>query len=400
MILATAQKLMQAGLCSPRAGRDPVNLPMINNWLEALGDHNPRYAADGIAPPAMAQVWTMRGLHPVPVKDDPLTVMTSVLDEAGFTSVVATNCEQTYHRPLRLGEEITVRTRLSDVVGPKRTALGEGWFVTTESIWFVGDEPVATMIFRVLKYHPAPPPPAVPPGDPIRPVISKDTQYFWDGTAAGELRIHPPGPMCPACGALKPSYVVASGAGTVYSYVVHHHPQVPGRRTPFVVALVELPEGVRVLGELLGIEPVRVTVGMPVTFDTAPIGGGVFLPVWRPRSDLPPLAIEITPTFVVSSALATRDFQDVHHDRDLAVMRGSKDIFINILTTTGLVQRFVTDWAPDIDIRSIAVKLGVPCYAYDMLTFTGRFRSDDEIEVVGRNSLGAHVTATVVVDRA
>lgn len=410
MILTTAQRLMQAGLCSPRAGRDPVNLPMINSWQEALGDRNPRYAKEGIAPPAMAQVWTMRGLHPAPSPDDPLTVMTGVLDEAGFTSIVATNCEQTYHRPLRIGEEVTVRTRLSDVAGPKRTALGEGWFVTTESIWFAGDEPVATMIFRVLKYTPAPPAPAVPTGDPIRPVISKDTQFFWDGTAAGELRIqqctecgllrHPPGPMCPSCGALKPTYVVASGAGEVYSYVVHYHPQVPGRRTPFVVALAELPEGVRVLGELLGIEPSRVHIGLPVTFDTQSIGGGVFLPVWRPRSDLPPLAIEITPTFVVSSALATRDFQDVHHDRDLAIMRGSKDIFINILTTTGLVQRFVTDWEPDISIKSIAVKLGVPCYAYDMLTFTGRLLSESSIEVVGRNSLGAHVTATVEVDRA
>jgi uncharacterized OB-fold protein len=358
----------------------------------------------------MAQVWTMRGLHPVPTPDDPLTAMTSVLDEAGFTSVVATNCEQTYHRPLRIGEEVTVRSRLSDVTGPKRTALGEGWFVTTESIWFVGEEPVATMLFRVLKYQPAQSSPPSVTGDPIRPVIGKDTQYFWDGTAEGELRIqqctecgrlrHPPGPMCPACGSVKPSYVVASGAGTVYSYVVHHHPPVPGRRAPFVVALVELPEGVRLVGELLGIAPDQVRIGMPVTLDTMPIGEGLLLPVWRPRSDLPPLAIEITPTFVISSALATRDFQDVHHDRDLAIMRGSKDIFINILTTTGLVQRFVTDWESGIGIKSIAVKLGVPCYAYDMLTFTGRLLSDSEIEVVGRNSLGAHVTATVVVDRA
>lgn len=61
-------------------------------------------------------------------------------------------------------------------------------------------------------------------------------------------------------------------------------------------------------------------------------------------TELPPLTIEATPTFVISTALATRDFQDVHHDRDSAVARGSKDIFLNILTDTGLVQRFVTDW--------------------------------------------------------
>lgn len=407
MILETAGRLRAAGLCAPRAGRDPVNLPMINNWLEAMGDNNPRYAAEDVAPPAMAQVWTMRGLHPVSTPDDPLQAMVTVLDEAGFTSVVATNCEQTYHRYLRVGEELTVRSRLSDVVGPKKTALGEGWFVTTESTWFVGDDAVATMLFRVLKYKPAPSSPPPVSGAPIRPVVNRDTSYFWDGTALGELRIqqcsscgvlrHPPGPMCPSCGATKPSYLVAEGTGAVYSYVVHHHPPVPGKRLPLVVALVELPEGVRVMAELVGVSADEVSVGMAVEFDSSPIGDGLFLPIWRPKSDLPPLSIEVTPTFVVSTALATRDFQDVHHDRDLAISRGSKDIFVNILTTTGLVQRFVTEWAPQANVRSIVIKLGVPCYAYDMLTFTGRVIAPGRIEVVGRNSLGAHVTGTVEV---
>ena len=87
---------------------------------------------------------------------------------------------------------------------------------------------------------------------------------------------------------------------------------------------------------------------------------------------LPELAIDVTTTFVVASAIATRDFQDVHHDRDLAVARGGRDIFINILTTTGLVQRYVTDWAgPQAVVRTIAFRLGVPCYAGDTLTFSG-----------------------------
>jgi hypothetical protein len=136
--------------------------------------------------------------------------------------------------------------------------------------------------------------------------------------------------------------------------------------------------------------------------------------------------IEITPTFVISTAIATRDFQDVHHDRDRAVERGSKDIFLNILTSTGLVQRFVTDWAgPQALVRKIAIRLGVPCYAGDTLTFSGRViedvdrehaegadgkHADEEhagradgtyqeyvIEVVGRCSLGDHVTGTVRV---
>jgi len=119
---------------------------------------------------------------------------------------------------------------------------------------------------------------------------------------------------------------------------------------------------------------------------------------------LPPLSVDVTPTLIISAALATRDFQDVHHDRDRAVERGSKDIFLNILTTTGLVQRYVLDWAgPGVVIRHMSLKLGVPCYAYETLTFTGTVTGLDgdvmTVEVVGRNSLGAHVTATVGVKR-
>ncbi|MGH3738503.1 MAG: MaoC family dehydratase [Micromonosporaceae bacterium] len=116
---------------------------------------------------------------------------------------------------------------------------------------------------------------------------------------------------------------------------------------------------------------------------------------------LPELRIEATPTFVISTAIATRDYQDVHHDRDAAVRRGSRDIFLNILTTTGLVQRYVSDWAgPDATIRGIALRLGVPCYAGDTLVFRGEATpAGDEtvVDVVGSNSLGDHVTATVRV---
>lgn len=117
---------------------------------------------------------------------------------------------------------------------------------------------------------------------------------------------------------------------------------------------------------------------------------------------LPPLILEISPTFIISTALATRDYQDVHHDRDKAVRRGSKDIFLNILTTTGLVQRYVTDWAgPGAVVLGIAIRLGVPCYAYETLTLTGTVVSDEDgvcvVEVVGSNSLGNHVTGTVRV---
>ncbi|MFW0793975.1 MaoC family dehydratase [Gordonia sp. CPCC 205515] len=118
---------------------------------------------------------------------------------------------------------------------------------------------------------------------------------------------------------------------------------------------------------------------------------------------LPPLTIDASPTFVVATALATRDFQDVHHDRDLAQAKGSKDIFVNILTDTGLVERFVTDWAgPSARIRSINLKLGVPWYAYDSVTFTGEVTDITDgvitVAVTGTNSLGKHVISTVTLE--
>jgi uncharacterized OB-fold protein len=397
-LLAEAERLRQTGETAPKTGRDPVNLPMIRTWLEAMGDANPLYESTATAPPAMIQVWTMRGLTP-PSLDDPLQVMSELCDRSGFVAVVATDSEQTYHRYLRVGEELTVRSRLESVVGPKRTSLGEGWFITTVTRWLVGDEPVAEMRFRILRYRPQAP--AITPDvEPIRPPVTADSAFFWEGIAAGELRLqrcgecgelrHPPGPACPACGSFKQEYAVASGAGVVHSYVVHHHPPVPGRRAPYTIGLVDLAEGVRMVAEYRGPRP---EIGDPVrvTFDDG-------LPVWRPDvPTLEPWELHVTPTLIVTTALATRDFQNVHHDRDAAVRLGGKDIFVNILTTTGLVQRFVTDrLGPTIKIKSIRIRLGTPCLAYDTLTFTGQVFGE-HVDVIGRTASGVHVTGTVEV---
>jgi uncharacterized OB-fold protein len=411
MIREAAARIAATGDSEPRAARDPVNLPMIRNWIEAIDPGGPE--DPDTVPPSMIQVWTMPGLRGTRAGDDPLGLTNQVMDEAGFTSVVATNCDQVYRRYLKLGEQLTVRGRLLDVTGPKRTALGEGWFVTTRSTWFSDNEPVATMDFRILKFRPSPPAatPASPATSPMRPLVTPDTAFFWAGTAAGELRIqrcagcgalrHPPGPMCPACG--QPGdggYVVAAGTGEVFSYVVHHHPPVPGKKLPMVVALVQLPEGVRMVGEMPGTRPDRVRIGLPVRVAFGRVDDDLTLPAWRPAEGvLPDRVIDVTPTFVISSALATRDFYEVHHDRDLAVTRGSADIFINILTTTGLVERYVSAWAPDAVIRTVSIRLGVPCHAGETLTLSGQALDDEVVAVTGRCSLGDHVTATVRIAR-
>ncbi|WP_141780451.1 MaoC family dehydratase [Nocardioides albertanoniae] len=118
---------------------------------------------------------------------------------------------------------------------------------------------------------------------------------------------------------------------------------------------------------------------------------GEKIPVWE---------LPITPTLVVSTAIATRDFQDVHHDRDRAQAAGSKDIFMNILTSTALCERYVTDWAgTEVQIKGIAIRLGAPAYPYDTLSFSGEVTEVADgvatIAVTGAVSLGAHVTGTV-----
>ena len=468
-IRAAAERIMALGESSPRHARDPVNLPIIENWLEAIGDDNRVYTDAGfaaasvhgglVAPPMMTQVWTMAGLagrprasglagRPRPPSPgqareaaDPTGAMVTLLDDAGYTGVVATNSDHVFHRYVRHGERLAVTVSLIGLTGPKRTALGEGWFFTTRQAFYSGDEVVATMDFRILKFRPdasaAGQPPAGQPaagqsaapggGFVMRPVVSPDTAFFWDGTRNGELRIqqcgdcgalrHPPGPMCVRCGSPNPEYVVASGAGEVFSYVVHHHPPVPGKRLPLVIALVDLAEGVRVLAEMPDVDPGQVGIGMPVQADFLRIDDELVLPVWRPAGPepaagqppavLPEMVVDVSATFVVASALATRDFTPVHHDRDLAVANGSRDIFVNILTDNGLLQRFVSRWAgPQALLRRTSVRLGVPCYAGDTLTFTGqvtdriRVSGGDryEVRVTGRCSLGDHIIATAVLD--
>ncbi len=123
--------------------------------------------------------------------------------------------------------------------------------------------------------------------------------------------------------------------------------------------------------------------------------------------ELPALALPLTRTLIVSTAIASRDYQDVHHDAALAVERGSKDIFMNILSTNGLVGRYVTDWAgPGAVLTDVNIRLGAPNYPDDTMTLTGTVTARDEaadargrgaveVAVRGANGLGDHVTGTV-----
>jgi uncharacterized OB-fold protein/acyl dehydratase len=298
----------------PSNAPDEVNQAMIRHFVEAVGDENPVYTDETaalaagfpgvIAPPQMLQAWIMRGYkasYSPPTDREPTAhdQIIALLDSEGFTSVVATDCEQEYLRPLVLGDRIAATSVIESISDMKSTALGDGHFFTTrlEFVDAAGDL-VATMRFRILKFRPAvrsaqTGATADAPKRPM-PALTHDNSFFFEGAAKGELLIqrcascgtlrHPPRPGCPKCRSLDWGTVASTGRGTVFSFVVVHYPQVGAFDYPLPVVLVELEEGTRLVSNIDGVEPADIRIGMPVEVDFANYGEGLTLPVFRPAS--------------------------------------------------------------------------------------------------------------------
>jgi acyl dehydratase len=293
--------------------RDPVNLPMIRNWCDALGDSDLVYLdaaaarAAGhpgvVAPPAMLRTWTMAPPAEqlrAPTGDE--ASVYSVLEDAGYTSKAATNCDQRFVRYLMPGDVVRSRTSLASVSAEKRTAIGAGYFIGTETEFRDqrGDV-VAQMRWRSLRFR---------PGTGRSPVSGGHPELLAEAQAA--IGDPPPGP--------------------------------------------------------------------------AP---------WR---------VAVTPTLIIAGALASRDYQDVHHDRDLARKRGMPDIFMNMMTSGGLVSRYVTDWTgPGGRLLDLRLTLGVPNHPGDTMVLTtvdsapGEAPGTRRLVIDGMNRLGRHVRAEVTV---
>ncbi|MFJ2706156.1 bifunctional MaoC family dehydratase N-terminal/OB-fold nucleic acid binding domain-containing protein [Streptomyces sp. NPDC087428] len=297
------------------SGKDPVNEPMIRHWCEAMGDTNPAYAGpDAVAPPAMLQAWTMGGLSGHTDRGAAYDELFGLLDGAGYGSVVATDCEQEYLRPLRPGDRITFDAVIEAVSERKTTKLGTGYFITTRMDVRAQGEPAGTHRFRILKYRPAAVKGKAESRDTQgkeaarsgrrrsggslrpRPVINRDNAGFWRGVSAHQLLIQrcdacgtlrfPWLPGCNDCGSSAWETVEASGEGTVFSYVVMHHPPFPAFSTsedaePYAVALVELAEGVRMVSNVIGVPYDKVRVGMPVRLEFLRTDPELELPVFR-----------------------------------------------------------------------------------------------------------------------
>lgn len=321
-------------------GKDPVNEPMIRHWCEAMGDTDPAYRGpDAVAPPTMLQAWTMGGLSGHTDRSGAYDELSALLDGAGYTSVVATDCEQEYLRPLRPGDAITFDAVIESVSPRKTTKLGTGHFVTTRMDIRAAGELAGTHRFRILKYTPTARPekqeeqgkqekqeeqgkqgkqgkqstyekreqfesretqapeetrrgtgtPGRPPRP--RPVVNRDNAGFWEGVAEHRLLVQrcadcatlrfPWLPGCNACGSRRWDTVEASGEGTVYSYVVMHHPPFPAFDPPYAVGLIELAEGVRMISNVVGVPYDKVRIGMPVRLEFLTVDEELELPVFR-----------------------------------------------------------------------------------------------------------------------
>ncbi|MDA2957156.1 MAG: bifunctional MaoC family dehydratase N-terminal/OB-fold nucleic acid binding domain-containing protein [Ilumatobacteraceae bacterium] len=247
----------------PEPAPDLVNAPMIRHLVETIGDKNPVYtdadlAAHSVhggivAPPTMLQSWVMVGIEgPKRDGDGPYERMNQLLFSRGFTSVVGTNSDQVYHRYLRPGDRLTMRTVIDTISDEKTTGLGTGHFVTTRQDYYDADDQlVGQMMFRIFRFRPKAKAPAAKPKPPRpRPATTFDNKWWFDGLNAGRLLAQrcadcaalrfPTGPMCPSCHSLSWVEVDMPMSGTIHSFVITHYPQIPSFDYPLPILLVDL----------------------------------------------------------------------------------------------------------------------------------------------------------------
>ncbi len=308
------KKFVGVELGEPERALDPVNEVMIRHWCEAMGDENPVYTDPDaakrsvhggiVAPPSMLQAWMLRGLdmaNPESSYRTKQTELHELFNEAGYTGVVATNCEQGYSRYLRPGDRLTSTTVIEGISDEKATGLGIGYFINTRETFRDQDGgEVGWQTFRVLKFKPAEQPQASSDDSGgmaarptrLRPPMAHDNQWWWEGIDQGKLLIqkcqgcgelrHPPRPMCPSCRSIDWEGVEASGAGTVYSYTVLHYPKFPGYEFPLACVLVDLDEGVRLVSNLINCEHSDIRIGMAVEAVIESVDDDLKLPLFRP----------------------------------------------------------------------------------------------------------------------
>ena len=295
-------------------GKDDVNLAMIRHWAEVIGDENPAYTDPDyaarsrrkgiVAPATMLQIWSMEG-YPMcqSPKVDVQRELHNVFESYGYTGTLGTNTRTEFYRELRPGDQVSYHTIIDNIVGPKKTGRGMGYFIETVTTFTdQNDEPVGRQVFRVLKFVPPPQDAAQAGGGQQAAAVEAatriasprghDNAWWWEAVDQGRVLIqrckscgtlrHPPRPMCGECQSIEWDSIESTLDGEVFSFTEISYPRFPGYPYPLVVGVIQLAEGTRLVAGITGCEPSAVHIGMKVKGKVEQVDEKTWLPQFYP----------------------------------------------------------------------------------------------------------------------
>jgi uncharacterized protein len=297
-------------VCPPTPARDDVNVAMIRQWTEIIGDTNPAYtdaqwaasSARGktIAPPAMMYVWGQEGFAVTTGRPpDAQADLVSLFNKHGYTGVLGTNVKQEYFREVSPGDNVVMAMVIDNISERKTTGRGPGYFFETLATFTnQHGEKIGTQRFKVLKFIPQEQPAAAASADtlqvPTRIASPRghDNKWWWEACDAGKVLIqrckscqtlrHPPRPMCGQCQSMEWDSIESTLDGEILSHTELHHPKVPGYQYPLVCAVIKLAEGTNIVANVVGCEPSAVHIGMKVKGVVEQVDAKTMLPQFYP----------------------------------------------------------------------------------------------------------------------
>lgn len=360
---------------------DEVCRQMIRHWCEAMQDGNPLYLDDGyarrgpygsiIAPPAMAQSWVIPPLWPPAGMPPVYEKIFGACAGGGYDQIIDTDCEMRFVRPLFPGDREKCITRVYGVSKEKRTGLGSGFFITLESDYSnQRDERVCLQYTTILMYRGSAGGPVggggVAAKESASGVGTGSEQAPTAGSSGRELGGETRTGQAPTAGA--PAQPAACESGKTAGKEISADAE---RNSGAVVAGSASAEtGFTAWG---GVQQSNSPWNIGRAGGASASAGGVGWDDIGEGLELPVRSREMTATAIIAAAIASRDFSPLHHDHRAAQNGGLRDIFVNIITSGGLVSKYLTDWTgPEGEIRRMKFRLGVPCCAGDTLTMSGR----------------------------
>jgi len=297
-------------VCPPTPAKDAVNVAMIRQWAEIIGDTNPAYtdaqwAANSsrgktIAPPAMMYVWGQEGFAVTTGRPpDAQADLVSLFNKHGYTGVLGTNVKQEYFKEVSPGDNVVMAMVIDNISERKTTGRGPGYFFETLATFTnQNGEKIGTQRFKVLKFIPQEQPAAAASADtlqvPTRIASPRghDNKWWWDACDTGKVLIqrckscqtlrHPPRPMCGQCQSMEWDSIESTLDGEVLSYTALRHPKIPGYPTDPICAVIKLGEGTNIVSNVVGCEFADLHIGMKVKGKVEQVDDKTMLPQFYP----------------------------------------------------------------------------------------------------------------------